>query len=169
MARIPLISERGGLSAEQAAVFDQIVSSRGSLIRPFQVLLHAPKLASSIGDVGQVIRFQGTLSDADRELAILAAGVALGCGFVWDSHLEHAQAAGLGEAMAALQGGPGQLTARQRLLVTFVEQLTKTSRVTSEVFGALHDELGTEGVVELSAVVGYYTLLGFVMSVSEAC
>ena len=170
MARIPLITERSGLSDEQAAVFDRIVGSRGSLIRPFQVLLHTPELAARIGEVGHAIRFQGGLEGPDRELVILAAGRVLGCAFVWESHLGSAREAGVRpEAIAALEGSGGELTAWERLLVSFVEELSRTGTVSGEVFSELHRDLGTPGIVELSVVVGYYTMLGLVMSVNGAC
>lgn len=170
MARVPLITERSGLTPEQGETFDRIVSSRGAMIRPFQVLMHAPEIAGRVAELGHVIRFQSGLAAPDRELAIIAAGRALGCTFVWESHDSAAREAGVrSEALDILEGGEGVLTPREQTLVDFVTGLCTTASVTDEVFDRVRDLLGTTGVVELAATVGYYTMLGFTMSACEAC
>ncbi|MBP1632640.1 MAG: hypothetical protein H6Q11_928 [Acidobacteria bacterium] len=177
MARIPLVTDRTGLDERGAAVFDRIVESRGSLIPPFQVMLHVPDLAETVADVGRVIRFQAGLPPADRELVILAVGRALDCPFIWESHLLHARKAGVRpEAVAALaQAGPDVEQAGQSLeplesaLLALVGQLIHDAVVSDEVFQVLHGEFGTAGFVNLVVVVGYYTMLGFAMSACRAC
>lgn len=74
MARLKLYEDRDGLSAAQREVFDWVVESRGSIIPPYQVLLHTPGLARPAAELGHQIRYEGSLSDHDRELAILATG-----------------------------------------------------------------------------------------------
>jgi hypothetical protein len=39
--------------------------------------------------------------------------------------------------------------------------------VSDAAYAAARDRLGTAGVVELSTLVGYYTLLGFVINLVE--
>lgn len=170
MARLPLITEREGLSSEQQEAFDSIVESRGSMIRPFQVLLHAPAFARRAGELGHTIRFESRLDDADRELAILATGRALGCAFVWESHDDVARMAGVrDEAIDVLADGTGKLTNHERVLVDFVQELCDNATVSDSSFARARDLLGESGVVELAATVGYYTMLGFVMSTADAC
>ena len=64
MARIDLIADKEGLTPEQARLFDWIVESRGTLVRPFQVLLHAPRQAEHIARLGHVVRFESGLDGA---------------------------------------------------------------------------------------------------------
>jgi 4-carboxymuconolactone decarboxylase len=170
MARIPLIEDKEGLDEDHAAVFDEIVASRGKLLRPFQVLLQTPAIAQRVAELGAVIRFDSQMSDADRELVILATASAHGCSFEWDQHLPIALAAGVrGEAVDALGSGKGEFDRREAILVEFVLQLCQASEVSDDAFAPAHELLGTEGVVELAAIVGYYTMLGYVMSACEAC
>ncbi|MGZ8583677.1 MAG: carboxymuconolactone decarboxylase family protein, partial [Actinomycetota bacterium] len=104
MSRIPLITARDDLDAGGRVAFDRIVESRGSILRPFEVLLHAPAMAERVAELGHVVRFESHLTDADRELVTLATGRAHGCAFVWGSHLEAARAAGVGpDTIAALE------------------------------------------------------------------
>ena len=52
MARIEVIDRKDGLAPGQARLFDWIVESRGELVRPFQVLLHAPEQAEHLARLG---------------------------------------------------------------------------------------------------------------------
>jgi len=170
MPRIPLITTKEGLDAATAAVFDWVVASRGSMLRPFEVLLHAPRLAQPVAELGHVVRYESTLDGADRELVILATGKAHGCAFVWDSHLAPARTAGVREeAISVLDGGDGTLTARERTLVEFATTLVESSAVDDELFASTAGLIGREGVIELATTIGYYTMLGYAMSVADAC
>jgi 4-carboxymuconolactone decarboxylase len=165
-----LITERDGLDRNAQAAFDRIVASRGSFLRPFEVLLHAPALADAVGELGHVVRTGSGLRDADREVITLATGRELGCAFVWDSHLESARAAGVVPAtIEALQRGGAGLGVREATLVAFVHELCGTSAVSDETFRAAHDLLGTTGVVEMALTIGYYTMLGYTMGAVDAC
>jgi len=140
------------------------------MLRPFEVLLHQPDLARSAGELGATIRFATSVPDDDRELVILATGRAHGCGFVWDSHLDSARVAGVRpEAIQALEGGPGSLTAEEAELVALVTALRATSQVPDDLFGSLHGRYGTAGFIELTMTIGYYTMLGYTMSACGAC
>lgn len=170
MSRIPLITEREQLDADGQAVFERIVESRGTLLRPFEVLLHAPAMADAVGSLGHVVRSESHLDHADRELVTLATGRVLGCVFVWESHLEAARAAGIEPGtIAALEDGGTGLGAREATLVSFVHELCETHAVSDETFRAAHDLVGTAAVVELALTVGYYTMLSTTMSAVEAC
>lgn len=166
-----MITERtDDLTPEQLEVFDHVTATRGSMIRPFEVLTHVPGLARPLSEVGAGIRFAGGLSDHDRELVILTSAVVHGCGFEWESHHRIALAAGVRpEALDHLRGGDEPLTDAESLLVGFVRELCGTSTVSDETFAAAIDRYGEAGVVELSTIVGYYTLLAFVMGAVDAC
>lgn len=170
MARLKLYEDRDGLSEAQREVFDWVVESRGSIIPPYQVLLHTPGLARPAAELGHQIRYEGSLSDHDRELAILATGTVHQCQYQWDSHVGLAVAAGVRPEVIAMFGGvDAELTAPEEVIVGFVRELCATSTVTDATYATTEAALGATGVVELAALVGYYTLLAFTMSVAGAC
>lgn len=170
MARIPLLTERDGLDERQAKVFDAIVESRGSMIRPYEVLLYAPGMAGPTAELGHQIRYEGTLSDSHREIAIITTATVCACQFEWDSHIELAKKAGVSVgAISHLQGGPGEPDAAESLIIEFVRELSTDRTVSDETFRTAEDALGTEGVIELATLIGYYTLLGYTMNVAGAC
>ncbi|MCY4622500.1 MAG: carboxymuconolactone decarboxylase family protein [bacterium] len=173
MARVELIDRRDGLAPEQARLFDWIVESRGELVRPFQVLLHAPEQAEHIARLGHVVRFESGLVGADRELAILATGRAHGCDYVWDTHVALAQREGTSpEAIAHLDGETGDtadLAPTEAAILDMVGELCSGSSLSASTFARVASHLGTKGVVELSVLVGYYTMLGYAMASFDAC
>src|SRR5690348_11883176 len=76
-----------GIGDEQRRVYEKILHGpRGSVPSPFLAMLDVPDLADAIQEVGARIRYSGNLSDADRELAILATAAAVGCGYEWHYH-----------------------------------------------------------------------------------
>ena len=171
MARVRLITDRDqDLSSEQIESFDWVVESRGSMIRPFEVLLHSPAMARHIAELGAQVRFHSSLSDHDRELVIIAAAHIHRCTFEWDSHLPLARAAGVrDEVIEHLSDGGGSLTESESLFIGFVRELCAGSTVSAGTFDRAKALLGESGVVELSATVGYYTLLAMVMGACDAC
>ena len=167
--RVAPITERASLDDGGRAVFDRIVTSRGALLRPFEVLLHAPAMAERVAALGHVVRFGSGLHDADREIATLATGRAHDCGFIWASHVEAARAAGVAsETIDALERRE-PIDGRAGVLVGFVDELCAASSVSDETFATARELLGTEGVVELVVTVGYYTMLSFVMGAAGTC
>ncbi|MGH8927574.1 MAG: carboxymuconolactone decarboxylase family protein [Acidimicrobiia bacterium] len=171
MARVRLITDRDGLSPEQAATFDWVVESRGRMIRPFEVLLHAPGIARHVAELGAKIRFDSSLSDHDRELVIITAARVHDCGFEWVTHLPLARSAGVRpEVIEHLTDGTDvDLLDTEDLLIGFVRELSAASRVSERNFNRAKLLLGETGVVELSATIGYYTLLAMVMGAADAC
>ena len=166
--RFSLLADRTGLSEPQKVVFDWIVESRGTMIRPYEVLLHLPEMARPAAELGHQIRYEGALSDHDRELAIIATAVAHACDFEWDTHVGLARAAGVVEAtITAVRDGDGTVEPPDDAVVGFVREMCAASRVSDAAYAAARDRLGTSGVVELSTLVGYYTMLAFVINLAE--
>ena len=170
MTRVDLLDDEHDLTPEARTVAERIAESRGEVSRPFQLLLHSPALAERVAELGHLVRSGSSVADADRELVTLATGRAIGCSFVWESHLGAATAAGIAAAtIAALEREPAGLGERERVLVSFVDELCGTRTVSEATFVAVHRLLGVPAVIELALTVGYYTMLGSVMGACDAC
>lgn len=171
MARVRLFSEMSAdLSEAQTAAYQWVVESRGRMIRPYEVLLHSPDMARAAAELGACVRFGSSLSDHDRELAILASAAAHSCQFEWDSHLPLAIDAGVSsEALAFLQGQPADLHSKDTWIIGFVQELCARARVPDDLFALALADLGEAGTVELCVTVGYYTMLAQVMGACQAC
>jgi 4-carboxymuconolactone decarboxylase len=170
MTRVDRIAGDHELTPEARTVADRIAESRGEISRPFQLLLHSPALAERVAKLGHLVRSGSSLTDADREMVILATGRAIGCSFVLESHLRAATATGVApETIATLHRDPAGLPERERVLVSFVDQLCETRTVSDETFDAVRRLLEVRAVVELALTIGYYTMLGSVMGACDEC
>ena len=170
MTRVDLLDDEHDLTPEARTVAERIAESRGEVSRPFQLLLHSPAMAERVAELGHLVRSGSSVTDADRELVTLATGRAIGCSFVWESHLHAATMAGISEeSIASLQRDPAGLAERERTLVSFVDELSGTRAVSDATFDAARDILGVTGVIELALTIGYYTMMGSVMGACDAC
>lgn len=170
MARVQLIESREQAELSQLEAFDHIVSSRGRMLRPYAALLHRPEIARAAADLGAVIRFAATLSDHDRELIIVTAAIERDCAFEWEAHRPLAAEAGVPEeTLEAVAGGDEVGDERDAALVAYARSLARTGKVDDATFDGAATLLGEGGIVEATAVVGYYTMLAMVMNAVEAC
>ena len=171
MARVRLITDRDeDLSPEQIDTFDWVVESRGSHDPALRGALHSPAGGQARCRTRSQDPVRLVPPDHDRELVILATAHVHGCAFEWDSHLPLARAAGVREEVIDhLRQGGEALTESESVFIGFVRELCADSTVSSETFDRAIALLGESGVVELSATVGYYTMLAMVMGACDAC
>ena len=70
MARLPSITSKEQVPAQDHAIVDAIVGSRGTLNGPFSMFLHCPEMAGRVAHLGSYVRFEGKL---DMRVRVLAA------------------------------------------------------------------------------------------------
>jgi 4-carboxymuconolactone decarboxylase len=170
MPRIQLIEQREGLSPTQGEVFDDITASRGSVLRPFALLLHRPEIARAVAALGTVIRYEGRLPDAVRELVIYTTAVEQRCGFEQTAHRTLAIEAGVSAAtLEAVDRRSAPADRADAAVVSFVRQLCETGTVAARTFEELRAEYEDESVVEVVSTAGYYTMLAMLLNAFEAC
>jgi 4-carboxymuconolactone decarboxylase len=163
MPRIPVVT-RESLPANKQAVYDAIAESRGVVSGPFPVLLNSPEVASRIGKLGHYLRYESSLKPSIRELAILTVAREFDCQYAWTSHDSLAREAGVrDEVIAALRDrkAPEGLTDEEAAIVRYGQELVRHRRVSEPTFQAVLKQLGVQGITELTATMGYYTMLGF--------
>ena len=170
MPRVRMIEEVEMASPSQVDTFEHIVASRGKMLRPYAAMLHRPELARAAADLGAVIRYHGTMSDRDRELVIVTTAVERGCGFEISAHSPLALSAGVSQETldSVLRGAPVD-DASDAELVDFVRELCRSDKVSDSVFEQSRFRLGDEGVVELAATIGYYSMMAVFMNACEVC
>ena len=141
---------------------------QGTLNGPFGVMLHAPGLGGPLQELGAAIRFRRHLTSRVREIAILAVAAATDSAFERYAHERVGLAAGLNEAeLAALRAGsfvsdnPTEAAAHA-LCVRLLHQPGPLGDADYQNAEAI---LGSEGILELTVLVGYYRMLAQLMNV----
>jgi 4-carboxymuconolactone decarboxylase len=159
------------LTPEQTLAADELVAGRrGAVIGPFIATLRSPELTRRLQHLGEYIRYQAALPEALREMAILLTAYEWRQGFEWEVHAPLAAKAGLSTAaIGAIAEGrvPDQMDRGETLIHDVVTQLHRTHAVSDTTYEAAVAEFGEQGVVDLIALVGYYTTLAMVMNVAQ--
>ena len=170
MARIPQIHEREDVPANAAQHFDSIASSRGRISGPFSVLLNSPEIAGRAAHLGAYIRFESTLSDSDRELAIITAAREFDCHYEWSAHVVMARDAGVSaDAISAVANRAGleELDDADALIIAYGREMFRDKRVSDATYEAAQARFGVQGVTELTATMGYYGMLACALNTFE--
>ncbi len=157
------------LSPEQAEVAKEIVNGpRGQLRGPFAVLIRNPNLMQCIQKLGEQIRFNSSFGDALREWAILVTAHYYRQEYEWSVHEALAKKAGvLPELIDQLvTDKPISMSADEALIYDCCSQLCDNGNISDVLFDALNKRWGETMLVELVTLVGYYSMLGMVLSVA---
>lgn len=154
------------LPPEAKRVYDKITAKRGLVRGPFASLMHDPELAERVGDLGEYLRFGGTLPGDIRELAVLVTARAIDQPYEWVAHAKIARAEKLPDDVIERVRTRGDLAA-------LPPRLARPARVVLHVLAyesiprALQDEvqreLGLGGLMELVVLAGHYRLIAGVL------
>ena len=158
-------------TAEQRTVADEIAAGpRGAVGGPFPTWLRRPELASRIQKLGEYIRFQRELPIKFVSIAILLTARHWKCQYEWDFHSKTALKAGLSQRAIdriLAEEAPDDLTEDETAVYDFCRSLHRDHAVSDGQFAAAKAALGEEGVVELIAISGYYTMMAMALNVSD--
>ena len=149
---------------------DAFLDSDGVMRGPFNAMLHHPAAGGVVQRLGELLRFEGILNDAQREVAILTVGRHWRAQYEWWAHVRIAEGVGVTPDLiqaiydqAPLSGFASDLTA----IHTFVRELTETQQVSDAAYAVAHAELGDEGIVELVILAGYYGVISGILNTFE--
>jgi 4-carboxymuconolactone decarboxylase len=154
------------LPPEAKRVYEKIAAKRGAVRGPFASLMHHPELAEHVGELGEYLRFGGTLPGDIRELAVLVTARAIDQPYEWVAHAKIARREGLPDDVIERVRTRGDLAA-------LPPRLARPARVVQHVLAfesiprGLQDEverdLGLSGLMELVVLAGHYRLIAGVL------
>jgi 4-carboxymuconolactone decarboxylase len=170
MPRINLPSPEQ-MNPDQRRVHDAIVSGRrGRIQGPLRAALHSAELAERWSALGELLRYRTTLPPRLSELAILVTGRACQSPFEWYAHRLEAEKAGIEphviEALLA-QHHPAGLSPDDDVVVRYASELNRDNSVSDATYAQALARLGERTVVELTALVGYYTMVAMTLNAHE--
>lgn len=183
MTRLPMLTPEI-LTAEQKALYDAIAGDRrrqaarrfktasedGTLTGPFNALLYAPAVGDAMQRLGGALRFDSSLPGHLRELAILMVAARWRANYEWYAHAPIAAREELGDdIIAAVKAGATPEGAPDDVMAvhTFVSELVETRRVSDGTYAKARETIGEHGLVELIAIVGYYSLIAGLLNTFE--
>nr|WP_269800333.1 carboxymuconolactone decarboxylase family protein [Microbacterium sp. BR1] len=132
-------------------------------------MLLNPTLGALLQRLGSGLRFEGSLSPREREVAILTVGAQTQSQFeVW-AHRRVAETVGLSsdEIDGLLIGRFVTQNAREQICHDFTRHVLAGDHVSDSEFQTAHALLGDAGLFELTTVAGYYFTLAALLRVFE--
>ncbi len=166
MSRIPQLT-REQLNTAQRQIYDAILESRGSISGPFRTWLHSPEFAHRAQSLGEFVRYNTSLEPRQSELAILITARFSNCQVEWSLHEGLARQAGLDpEVINAIRTrlAPESAAPDEKAIYGFSSELLQDRFVRDPTFQAVQDHLGSQGLVELTGIIGYYTLVALTLN-----
>src|SRR5437763_6875072 len=159
------------MTAAQRRVHDLIVAGRrGRFGGPFQLLIRAPEICEHAAKLGEHLRWGTSLPDRLSELAIVTTAQFWRAQYEWYAHAPLAEKAGVpAAAIEAIRRGdtPVFTDKDEALVYRACNEIFRTQRLSDETFQQAVTALGEQGVVELIAIIGYYTLIGNMLNVFQ--
>ncbi len=119
------------------------------------------------GEAAVLDRFNTSLPKRLSELAICVTGRRWSSQVEWFVHARAAEQAGIAPAaLEAIKDGrpPAFGDAQDALVYDFARELQQEGRVSDATYATARDAFGVKGVVELTALIGYYTMVSMTLN-----
>jgi 4-carboxymuconolactone decarboxylase len=159
------------MDADQRRVYDKIVSGpRGKMQGPLRAALHNPELADKWQALGALLRYGTTLPPRLSEIAILVTGRACQSPFEWYAHRVEAEKAGVEPSLieAILAGTlPPGMSPDDMAVYHYAMELNRHNSVSDATYAVALAQFGERTVVELTALIGYYTMVAMTLNCHE--
>lgn len=159
------------MTEDQRAAAQALISGpRKGIYGPFAPLLRQPLLIEPVARLGEALRFGGRLPADVRELVICLVARHVGNQFEWVMHAPLARSAGIPatvlEAIRTKRTLEG-LSDVQRTASDFCKELLTQHEIADPTYRAAASALGDDGVVELSTLIGYFSMVSWIMNVGR--
>jgi 4-carboxymuconolactone decarboxylase len=170
LERMPDIPE-AQMSTEQKRIMNEIAAGpRGRIGGPFIPLMRSPELMSRLQKVGEYLRFQNTVGLRNSEFAVLIVARHWAQPVEWAIHRPIAEREGVLPATCdAIAEGrrPDNMTEDETLIYNVLEELRSNRSLSDVTYAQLRNRFGDQGVIDLVAHYGYYSLLAMTMNVAR--
>jgi len=159
------------MSPEQRRVYDKVVSGpRGRVQGPLRAAIHNPELADRWQALGALLRYNTTLTPRQSEIAILVTGRHCRSPFEWYAHRQEAEKAGIETAVIEAilaESTPAGLDEEDALIHKYAIELNRYKSVSKTTYERTLARFGERTVVELTALIGYYTMVAMTLNAHE--
>ena len=135
---------------------------RGRVAGPLRIWMRNPELAANAQALGQYARFDSSLSPRLSELAILVAARYWSAQFEWVHHVPSARDAKISEDIIfsiSYAKRPNFNDPSMEAVFNYCAELHRDKKVSDSSYHNAILQLGIEGVIDLTAICGYYTFI----------
>lgn len=157
--------------AEQKQAAESFEAARKKpVFGPFEPLLYSPEVMTLARTMGDYLRFRPKIGTTLSELVILVVSRNWSQDYEWYVHAPIAQKVGIKpEIIAAIRDGrrPDAMSDDEAIVYDFTTELQINKRVSDATWARAETRFGKPGVVDLTAISGYYTFLAMELNASR--
>jgi 4-carboxymuconolactone decarboxylase len=168
--RMPPIPKDKMTEAQKKAADELTSGRRGALIGPFHPLLRSPEFMSRLQKTGEYLRFSNSIGPKLTELVILLTARDWTQQFEFNAHQPLGLKAGLKqELIAAIAEGrrPIGMAEDEEIAYDFCTELHRNQSVSDATYTRAVKRFGEQGVIDMTGLTGYYTVLAMIMNVAR--
>ncbi|MDO9091938.1 MAG: carboxymuconolactone decarboxylase family protein [Rubrivivax sp.] len=165
--RLPPVDPATWTETQRSCAEEIIAGPRGALISPFVPLLRSPELCTHAQRMGEYLRYRSAIGLRLSELAILVTASHWDQQVEWSIHVPIALREGIDQSVVdaiAERRTPVFTRTDEQIVYAVSQQSLQDRRVDDATWAAACAQLGEQGVVDLTGIVGYYTMLSIVMN-----
>ena len=168
--RLPTIPPASYSPEQKQAALDFEAARKTPVFGPFEPLMHSPQVMSQARAMGDYLRYKSAIGTTLSELAILVTAREWSQDYEWTVHQPIALKAGIkADIVDAIADGrrPAGLSDDEEIVYEFTTELLRTKRVSDRTFARADKRFGKQGIVDLTGIAGYYTLLAMQLNVAQ--
>lgn len=159
------------LTAEQKKAAEDFFQNRkAQLTGPFLVLLHSPEMLTAASNMGLYLRYRSALGNQLSELIILITARYYTQDYEWLVHAPIAAKEQINpDIIDAVKDGrrPEKMSEDETMVYNFATELLQNKRVSDTTYLAVEKRWGKKGAIDLTGIVGYYSLLALEMNMAN--
>ncbi|KAF3999705.1 carboxymuconolactone decarboxylase family protein [Glaciimonas immobilis] len=168
--RLPTIAPEKYTEEQKKAAEDFLASRKVPVFGPFEPLMYSPQVMSQARAMGDYLRYNSALGNTLSELVILITAREWTQDYEWYVHYPIAMKAGIKPDIAsAIAAGrrPVGMSDDEEMVYDFTTELNKNKRVSDATFSRAEKRFGNKGIVDLTGINAYYTLLAMQLNVAQ--
>ena len=168
--RLPPIPVEKLTDAQKKAAADFFAIRKTDVFGPFVPLIRSPEVMVRVSALGDQLRFRNTLPARLSEFVILITARQWTQQYEWYIHEPIALKAGLSPTIvkALVEGRrPERMADDEEIVYTLCDELHQKKSVSDATYARAVRSFGEAGVIDMTATVGYYTLLAMVMNTAQ--
>lgn len=168
--RLPAILPAQYDADQKKAAEEFLAVRKVPVFGPFDPLMYSPQVMTVAREMGDYLRYKSAIGTTLSELVILVTAREWGQDYEWAVHAPIALKQGIKQQIVdAIADGrrPAGMSADEELCYDFSVELHRTKRVSDTTYNRAVERFGKKGVVDLTAISGYYTFLAMSMNMSR--
>jgi 4-carboxymuconolactone decarboxylase len=168
--RLPTIPPDQYNEEQKKAAEEFLAARKVPVFGPFEPLMYSPQVMSQARATGDYLRYHSAIGNTLSELVILITAREWAQDYEWHVHYPIALKAGIKRDIADAIGDgrrPTGMSEDEEIIYDFSTELHKNKRVSDRTFARAEKRFGKHGVVDLTGINAYYTLLAMQMNVAQ--